>query len=60
MSETTKKKFIGYKNLVTYDTKIKKHIQDEIDDVATDAKSYTDNAVSQKSQVQIFTWEDDD
>lgn len=25
-----------------------------------DAKTYTDNAVAQKSQVQIITWEDDD
>lgn len=26
----------------------------------TEAKTYTDDAVSQKSQVQIITWEDDD
>ena len=26
----------------------------------TDSKSYTDNAVAQKSQVQIITWGDDD
>lgn len=26
----------------------------------TEAKTYTDNAVTQKSQVQIITWEDDD
>lgn len=36
------------------------HIVSTISNVLSSANTYTDNAVAQKSQVQIITWEDSD
>ncbi len=39
---------------------IKEEIQGYLENFKTETKLYTDNAVAQKSQVQIITWEADD
>lgn len=36
------------------------HILAKIGEMTSSAQAYTDNAVAQKSQVQIITWEEND
>ena len=65
------KKYLSLDRLEEYDALIKEKIDNGDSSILTDAKTYTDglidenktyvdNAVAQKSQVQIITWEADD
>lgn len=68
---STIKKYLSLDRLQEYDALLKQEIVDGNDTVLTSAKShsndnlataktYTDNAVAQKSQVQIITWGEND
>ena len=65
------KKYLSLERLEEYDALIKAKIDSGDESILTDAKThsnenlataqtYTDNAVAQKSQVQIITWEEND
>lgn len=64
-------KYMGYESLKVYDALIKDEIvnkdavvlssaKSHSDENLITAKTYTDNSVAQKSQIQIVTWEVDD
>ena len=65
------KKYLSLDRLQEYDALLKGEIAENDEATLTSAKShsdanlataqtYTDNAVAQKSQVQIITWEEND
>jgi len=62
-SLTTLQTFLeNLKNIFASKTEILSTYETKADATSklTEAKTYTDNAVAQKSQVQIITWEEDD
>ena len=65
------KKYLSLDRLTEYDALLKAEITEADEEILTSAKThadnnlaaaqlYADNAVAQKSQVQIITWEADD